>query len=714
MPLTMPRPHALLPAALLAALSLPAVAAGEATPLDEATTLDRVVVSASTTRMPVSDGALPNTITVITRQDLDRQLAITHDLSSVLANLVPAFAPSRQKLTSSGESLRGRQPLYLVDGVPQSTPLRNGARDAHTIDPALIERIEILHGANALQGLGASGGVINIITKRAPADDGVFHELSLGASTAVPYEGDGVGAHASWLVGSRRGALDFVGGATYASEGLYYDGDGRAIGVDGTQGDLMDATSWSLFAKTGWTFERGARLQLTLNRYRLQGDGDYAPVAGRASAGIPATSVRGTPEGDPPDNAVDSLSLDYSDPHLLGGVLQAQLFWLDFNALYGGGRFGTFQDPAFGANVFDQSRNVSEKFGGKFGWSRRDLFGAPLHLTLGLDLLRDRTYQELAQTGRLWVPETEYRSVSPFAQAELWLGGKLMLTGGLRAERGKLRVDDYTTLAFYGARQVQGGEPELHETLPNLGAVWYATDTLNLYASYSEGYTVADVGRVLRAVNTPGQRVESLVDLSPVVADNRELGLDYDNGHWRAHLAWYRSDSELGSLLIYDPANNVYNVQRQATEIEGIEADLSLQFTDHARLGVAYAQADGRYDRDQDGRLDTDLEGINISPDRAIAFWEQTWSPRVSTRLQAGRAFDRDFDRDGIRVASFEGYTTADLFARFTLPVGALSVGVENLFGREYITYFSQTTRRDDNFNAGRGRVLSLGWSHRF
>ena len=34
------------------------------------------------------------------------------------------------------------------------------------IDPAMIERIEIIRGANAIQGMGASGGIINIITKK--------------------------------------------------------------------------------------------------------------------------------------------------------------------------------------------------------------------------------------------------------------------------------------------------------------------------------------------------------------------------------------------------------------------------------------------------------------------------------------------------------------------------------------------------------------------
>lgn len=258
------RRHALA-SALLAALVVPAAHA------DEATDIDRVTVSASTSRVPDSEAALPNTITVIDQAQLQQQLALTQDVSQVLANLIPSFAPSRQKLTNSGETLRGRKPLYLVDGVPQSTPLRDGGRDGHTIDPSMIERIEVIHGANALQGLGASGGIINIITKRAPREDGAtFQDVSVAASTAVPHESDSTGYRASYLFGTRSGAFDFVGGASFASEGLYYDGDGDSIAVNDVQGDLMDAESYNLFAKAGWNFGETRRLQLSANRYELQ------------------------------------------------------------------------------------------------------------------------------------------------------------------------------------------------------------------------------------------------------------------------------------------------------------------------------------------------------------------------------------------------------------------------------------------------------------
>src|SRR5687767_1295280 len=151
------------------------------------TDLEEVMVTASRVEKPLS--TIPNTVTVIDDEELEQQLAIHNDLSTVLGNLIPSFAPSRQKMTNAGESLRGRKPLYMIDGIPQSSPLREGGRDGHIIDPSVIARVEVLHGANAIHGLGASGGIINLITKK-PSDkleqsvslDGTVQSEDIGES----------------------------------------------------------------------------------------------------------------------------------------------------------------------------------------------------------------------------------------------------------------------------------------------------------------------------------------------------------------------------------------------------------------------------------------------------------------------------------------------------------------------------------------------------
>jgi iron complex outermembrane receptor protein len=64
---------------------------------------------------------------------------------------------------------------------------------------------------------------------------------------------------------------------------------------------------------------------------------------------------------------------------------------------------------------------------------------------------------------------------------------------------------------------------------------------------------------------------------------------------------------------------------------------------------------------------------------------------------------------------NFGGYTLADAFVRYRLPVGALSLGVQNLFDEQYISYHSDTTAPAvDRYYAGRGRAATLGWETRF
>ena len=95
--------------------------------------IEEVLITASRVQRPL--GVIPNTVTLIDSAELTQQLSIENDLSVVLGNLIPSFSPGRQKFTSAGETLRGREPLYLIDGVPQSNPLRNGGREGHTIPP---------------------------------------------------------------------------------------------------------------------------------------------------------------------------------------------------------------------------------------------------------------------------------------------------------------------------------------------------------------------------------------------------------------------------------------------------------------------------------------------------------------------------------------------------------------------------------------------------
>ena len=58
-------------------------------------------------------------------------------------------------------------PLRLFDGIPQSTPLRDGSRNGVFTDMDVVGRIEVINGPSAAEGIGAAGGIINYISKDA-------------------------------------------------------------------------------------------------------------------------------------------------------------------------------------------------------------------------------------------------------------------------------------------------------------------------------------------------------------------------------------------------------------------------------------------------------------------------------------------------------------------------------------------------------------------
>jgi len=98
---------------------------------------------------------------------VQHELTLTEDATAILARTVPGYSESSQELNTIGETLRGREPLRLFDGIPQSTPLRDGFPQRDVTDMDTIERIEVINGPVCCRGYRAAGGIINYISKRA-------------------------------------------------------------------------------------------------------------------------------------------------------------------------------------------------------------------------------------------------------------------------------------------------------------------------------------------------------------------------------------------------------------------------------------------------------------------------------------------------------------------------------------------------------------------
>ena len=713
-----------------------------------------IIVTAARTILPPN--ALPLTIDIIGKDTLDQQIAISGSVTDAVANLTPSFSPTRQKLSGAGESLRGRSPLYAINGIPQSTPMRDGSRDGFTIDGFFVDRVELIYGSNALQGIGGTGGIVNQVTVGAPKEEGLSGRALLQGTADNGFSKAGMGGKLAGLVQYKAGRFDATVGAAYEIRGVFSDAKGRPIGLNLTQGETQDSKATNFFARLGYELSPSARLDLIASRFELKGDGDYIAVPGNRTLGLPTSAVRGDPPGKSARNRTESVALSLTDTDLGGGNFVSQIFFNRSRDTFGGevATQATFQDPALApvGTLFDQSQNRSRKLGAKLSYERAVPGFEDLMLTIGFDALVDKTEQALIATGRVWVPPSDFRSLAPFGQANLKLfDGVVRLAGGVRWENVKIGIDDYHTLASttfvactrppaapvtpcgnatYGGVDVAGGKPKFDDLLINGGVIIEPWAGIRAYASYAEGFTVPDIGRITRAVNRTGIDIDNFLDISPVVSNNREIGFEVKRGPVDASAAYFWSSSDKGQLLIAGADRN-FDVQRLRVEIQGLEVNLGVQTPiDGLKLNVGYAHIKGRFDSDAvpDGKVDSDLDGVNISPDRlnlAANYASGPFTARIQTQVYFKRRFDskaRAADDANplhpLRLADndFGGYTLTDAHVRYQTGLGGISLSVQNLFNRQYIDYSSDTRLPTDQLSyfAGRGRTFTLGWDYRF
>ncbi|RTZ39755.1 TonB-dependent receptor [Candidimonas sp. SYP-B2681] len=167
----------------LAVLSCFVSAAASAQAPSAVPELDQIVVTAS--RMAQLQKDVIGDVTVIDKKEL--QKAGQDSIAETLARQPGVqFYNNGGPQTTTGVFLRGTSPaqtLVLVDGI-RINSITSGATSWGAIDPAVIERIEIVRGAaSSLYGSDAIGGVINIITKKSGEDRAPAAWANIGIGT---------------------------------------------------------------------------------------------------------------------------------------------------------------------------------------------------------------------------------------------------------------------------------------------------------------------------------------------------------------------------------------------------------------------------------------------------------------------------------------------------------------------------------------------------
>lgn len=723
---------------LLASVATPAraqAAPAKADDKDDAKTLDNVIVTGS--RSPKAVDKIPGAITVVSQEEVAHTKALTEDATAVLARTVPGYAESSQAMSNTGENLRGRVALRLLDGVPQGSPLREGTRNGTFTDMGVVDHIEVINGPSASEGIGAAGGIINYISK-IPSKEG--NEFTLNTRFSTQFGTDSAGWKVAGTFANKTANHDVLVAASRIERGISYDGDGRRVGMN-TSGSVSDSTADTVFMKGGMYFgaDGAQRLEASVNLFKIQGHGNYIAVDGcrydPVFCPVPTTntSERGSIAGSLAEiNDFKQAQLNYINEAFAGGRLVVNAYWADQAMRYlpenGADRQLVKPAPPDELRIFDQSEIDSKKHGLRTSWTRPDLFTPGLELRVGLDLVWDEAQQRLALTNRLWVPPMEYMSVAPWAQLS-WDIGPVTISGGIRRQDDELKVASYTTVAFNDAVAVQGGGVDYKETLTNLGVVWRIGGGWSVFGSVGEGFTLPNIGIPLRNINAntlpENRRVDRIADIAAIVVTNTEFGFNWRGEKGAFSGSHYDSKTDFGASLAVDPITNDFVLTRAPNRIKGYEFTGEWRFNDDWKANALYSHmkgmtafwADDLRGRYKAGELTKPMGVLDLNPDKFS--WSVKWGGLANTEITLGatRLFSRNLSGSDVRPfdnASFSytenttGYTLYDMSVYYkTERFGSFTLGIENLFNKQYVLSWSQLPGFR-NYWAGRGRMVSI------
>lgn len=707
--------------------------AEQPTPAPQVEELEPINLIVTATRTEEEREDIPRSVTVIERKQIEEQANLSRGLQDILGQLVPGLGTSPQRNFLTGQNLRGRRPLVLIDGVPQSTNFDAPQQELRTIDPAAIERIEVVRGPTSTYGADAAGGVINIITRR-PEEAQFNLTTEAGISNALTGSEDDFG---NWFQGTlsvNEQEGDFTLSLAREDTGNFFDAEGDLIPF--TEGQDNSET-FDVLGKLGINIDEQQRLQLTVNYFREDREPDF--ISDPAVLDIPgiqkARALEIDPEFigyslEPQENTI--VNLEYTNDDLLGSQVTGQAFFRNYND----GQDIPTELTVLPGFIFSANAK-SQQWGGRLNIDTP--LGRTSNLVWGFDYVNENSSQEfnvfdpetfgesggrvfrLTETGTN-TPPYDYESFGIFAQAQWDITDRLLVSGGIRHERAGFSVDDYTgpflellaspPIDFLPTANIEGGERDFSDTTFNIGVVYDASENISLFANFAQGFSVPDIGRILRLPIGFTSVEEDFPALEPQKIDNYELGV---LGNWNSlqfSLAGFFNRSELGSSIAVNDVG-LLEIVRAPERIYGVEATLDWQPSSDWQLGSTLTWQEGEFDPDDDDDFQA-LSSLRISPLKLTSYVENKTLPGWRNRLQLVFLGDRNraFD-DGVDRAAIESFITVDYISGIRLGPGELQIGIENLFNEQYFPVFSQIQAGEGNETenfAARGRTLRVGY----
>lgn len=557
-------------------------------------------VTATKTDTPLLD--VPQTITVVTREQLDDQAArsVADVLRYVPGTTIGQGEGNRDQITLRGQNTTAD---FFLDGVRDDVQYFRSLYN--------IERVEVLKGPFALIfGRGGSGGIINRVQKTPSAEAlaasasgsvNTFGAWDVAADINAP-----ISENAAFRINAAYENLDnhrdFFGGERYAvnpylavdfgggwQAGLSYEyvNDQRVTdrGVPsiataaGQPNRPIEGYRDTFFGVPG---VNDAGLEAHIVKARLDGQlaenlawsttvlyGDYDKFYTNVFANGAATSQTGTV----------ALS-DYTDPTTRQNfIAQSNLVW---DVEIG----GLTNKVLMGVEYADQASTNQ----------RRDLILSSTTLDLANIVYPTVTLGALTRN-----TESDVTVFSAYVQDQIGFGEHIDLVVGLRYDRFEITGTDLIGTQRPFARTDD-------KVSPRIGVIIKPQDNISIYTSYSQSFLPRSGDQFLTLSATQQ-------NLAPERFTNYEVGAKWDiRPDLNATVAVFRLDRT--NATTPDPNNVTATINVGATHTEGVELALTGRITPDWQLSAAYTY--------QDARLNgNDAVRLAQVPEHQFALWNR-------------------------------------------------------------------------------------------
>jgi outer membrane receptor protein involved in Fe transport len=656
---------------------------------EEATVIAPVVVSATREHRRRAEGSV--TIDALDGAEVRRTRA-THP-AGIMNRLAGVHV---SELSGEGHSMAIRQPittkpmyLFLEDGVPTRPTGFFNHNALYEVNIPQSGGIEVKGPGTALYGSDAIGGVINVLTRPAPATPSVEALVEGGT------------------FGYRR---------VLASGGLTTGGHGLRADLNVTHSD-----NW----KEQAPFDRQSAT--------IRWD---APIGSRWSAKTIVTGSR----IDQQDVPAISRAQFTADPALNTAPIayrRVRAFRVSSELQREAGRTLWTVTPfarinrmellpswqiAFDPQTWD-TRNASVGLLAKW---RRDFIPLRARIIVGADLdvspgsfVAKRAIVSRASPSAPWTSYTDgetqydydvtYQQASPYVHLELSPLPRVRVDAGVRADVARYRYENALSALDTGAHRRPASTTTRYDDISSkLGATVEVARWLNVFGSYRQGFRAPSQGQLFQqnaAANTVG--------LEPVRVASHEAGVRGEIGRRVVYQLSGYDMTIRDDILTYQSGPTTREaVNAGKTRHKGIEMSAGVALATTLRFDASYALGSHRYVEWAVGTTST-FSGHRIEQaPRELGSAVLGWSPRAlrGGRLAIEWARMGRYAMNPENTRTYGGHEFATVHGNVFLRPGVELFGrLSNVFDRQYAELAAFDRFRGEEITPGAPRALNVG-----